>query len=206
MKFCTCCKQEKPLDEFYQRKNKTKTGYYHYSPCKVCSKEKAKDYYHQNKEERSAYRKRNYIENREDRLEYAKKYRKENKESIKIYSDRYYKENAEQIRQKAIDYHWKNRDKRLENLRSWKSQNKNRCSYLEYKRKCRKMKAMPSWLNEEQLNEIKEIYEQRKDGEHVDHIIPLKNEKVCGLHVPWNLRIISAKENMRKGNKLMEIS
>lgn len=36
---------------------------------------------------------------------------------------------------------------------------------------------------------------------HVDHVIPLKNESVCGLHVPENLRVIPAVANMVKHNR-----
>lgn len=67
----------------------------------------------------------------------------------------------------------------------------------------------PSWLAEDDLWMIKEIYDLRFLREsitgtkwHVDHIVPINGKTVCGLHVPWNLRVIQASENLKKGNKI----
>lgn len=62
--------------------------------------------------------------------------------------------------------------------------------------------ATPPWAD---LKAIRRVYMDaqriRAKGMdvHVDHIIPLRGRKVSGLHVPANLRVIDATENMKKG-------
>ena len=66
--------------------------------------------------------------------------------------------------------------------------------------------ATPKWLTKEQKKQIHDIYREmrkrRRRGQKVavDHMVPLVSPYVCGLHVPWNLEIISESVNSRKGN------
>jgi 5-methylcytosine-specific restriction endonuclease McrA len=68
--------------------------------------------------------------------------------------------------------------------------------------------ATPKWLSPEQRMEIRLKYRlaielSRATGVRhaVDHEVPIQGEDVCGLHVPWNLRVITQEENLKKSNK-----
>lgn len=64
--------------------------------------------------------------------------------------------------------------------------------------------ATPPWLTPELYDQMKAIYDSAAPDEHVDHIVPLKHPIVCGLHVPWNLRVINEKKNLVKSNAYWE--
>lgn len=67
----------------------------------------------------------------------------------------------------------------------------------------------PSWLTQDQLAEMRDAYweaarltEQTGVAHEVDHIVPRTSEVVSGLHVPWNLQVLTRTENRKKGNRL----
>jgi len=80
-------------------------------------------------------------------------------------------------------------------------------------RKRRHREATPKWLTAEERLRMRELYVQARKLTAVagvryvvDHIVPLRGETVCGLHVPWNLRVITQDENLKKSNKLVDPS
>jgi len=88
------------------------------------------------------------------------------------------------------------------------------------KRRKAQVAATPSWLTDEHWEEISDIYllaaiknaEETEAFYEVDHIVPLRGvdadgDHICsGLHVPWNLEILSRYENRSKGSSLPEES
>jgi len=73
--------------------------------------------------------------------------------------------------------------------------------YARYIKRCKMIfQAWPDWCAKD--DRFKRIYQQAKERKncHVDHIVPIVHSLVCGLHVPWNLRVLSAKENLKKSN------
>ncbi len=84
------------------------------------------------------------------------------------------------------------------NTAQWKKDNKQEYNVYLSARKARVKLATPNWID---LVIIEEIYRNRPEGHHVDHIVPINGKNVSGLHVPWNLQYLSEKENLAKSNK-----
>jgi hypothetical protein len=65
--------------------------------------------------------------------------------------------------------------------------------------------ATPDWVNRAELNALHRAAKQvslETGVYHVlDHIVPLSHPLVCGLTVPWNLQILTAKQNAWKSNR-----
>jgi hypothetical protein len=63
---------------------------------------------------------------------------------------------------------------------------------------------VPQWADHGAIDAIyaEALSRSERDGRpyHVDHIIPLCGRIVCGLHVPENLQILTASDNIKKHN------
>lgn len=93
----------------------------------------------------------------------------------------------------------------------WRIKNLDRMAAHSAAYRSRRAQATPGWLAENDMNDMVAIFAMserisRCTGirHEVDHIVPLKGESVCGLHVPWNLAPVPARFNRSKGNRLKE--
>jgi 5-methylcytosine-specific restriction endonuclease McrA len=127
-----------------------------------------------------------------------------NKEKVKKYKQAYVERNKEAIKAKQQARQKAHPEKRKEVLRRHVSKYRAYYNAKSRARQVRKLQAMPAWVLAE---DIALIYEQcdyisRLTGiqHEVDHIVPLKNSIVSGLHVPGNLQILDARANRVKSN------
>lgn len=119
--------------------------------------------------------------------------------------------NIEAILQRDKLYRDNNRQRISEYNTEYRLKFPERVAAKDAKRRSQKLKACPAWLTNKDKQDIKDLYKQsnlisKQTGikHHVDHIVPLNSNIVCGLHVPWNLQILPANENIRKSNKILE--
>lgn len=119
-----------------------------------------------------------------------------------IYSCSKYRECTECNQTKSVEYFYdsKNTCKNCKSdyFKDYYKENKGRIIAKSAARNALLKNAIPKWAN---LSKIKEIYDNCPEGYHVDHIIPLQGENICGLHIETNLQYLTAEENLKKGNK-----
>ena len=138
----------------------------------------------------------------------AKRSEKPKSEASKAAGRRYYKKNREMVIARAAAR--PHSEVRIYKER-YKEKNPELYKAITSVRKRRHREATPPWVTAEQKLAMRKLYLEAQKltkltGERyvVDHIIPLISDEVCGLHVPWNLRVITQEENLKKSNKLVD--
>lgn len=175
-KVCSRCKQEKEIIYFSKNKSK-KDGLQ--QECKECAKYYSKKNYLKDIEKKKSYgkeyHKKWYLKNKELKKEYSKEWRVTNKEYLK-------------------EWRLNNKEYRTE----WRLSNQGLVTFYQSRRRALKRRATPSWSEE---IKIKLLYKKAKEYNlHVDHIVPLQSDIVCGLHCWYNLQLLEASLNISKKN------
>lgn len=177
-KVCTKCGVEKTVDCFAKKK----TGKYGVKPvCKGCNNL----YYSNNKEVILKKMRMNYLSNKEVRLARQRNYYHQNKDVVNAYRQ-------------------ENKKRLAEYRKSYQQSNKSYFNTQTASRRALKIKATPSWIDQEAVDGMYDLASLFNDvglDVHVDHIVPLNSDKVCGLHCEANLQLLLASDNISKGNR-----
>lgn len=220
--FCKECIAIKSKDyrssELYKKINKESVKKYDKK-----NKHKRKKYREENKEKVKQYHKKYRSENIKKITEYHKEYRKKNKEIIKIKTKKYEIENTEKIKIRKKKYRIENKDKIYHRLKKYKQQpeikikKKIRDNFISsFKRQMvNKTNLFFSYTEisyDEYISHLKnseywlDFYNNKNI--HIDHIIPCSaydfnnDEEIKRCWQPENLRLIPAKENLSKNDRI----
>ena len=173
-----------------------------------------KDYRENNQEKFARYAEENrdrilagykcyYQENKEKILEYRKVYNMKNKEKISKQGKEYRRKNSVKIRRNWKKYQSGNPDK----IRQYRRTNAAAFRAYGAKRRAAKLRSVPKWAN---LDEIQSFYKEARSRSLksnvkycVDHIIPLQHDLVCGLHIEYNLQVLTQSQNSQKSNNFV---
>lgn len=193
-KVCKCCGTEKEIDAFrFRHESKRPDGYY-VSICKACEKIKFQEY------------------------------QKKNSEYFRIANRAaYLRKVGSLVRQSPINSDPEiTKEKKRISVAKWQASNQDRVAQSRLKqklngndnakasrRRAAKKQATVHWDVEFTNFVCKEGMSLAKQREsltgikwHLDHIIPLQSDLVCGLHVWNNFQLLPARDNIRKSNRL----
>ena len=159
-----------------------------------------------------------YRKNIEKVKQTVKEYRDKNKDTIAIKKREYeknvrneawWKEKHTEKRKKQCKNWRNNNSEHVKNYnKKYKTDNLELCKKIASRRVTSKRTKTPKWLTKDHKEQIDKIYKEMRElnnnegyrAFHVDHIIPLQGSNVSGLHVPWNLQILTSSENSSKNN------
>lgn len=139
-------------------------------------------------------------------LDNEKRKNRPKSEAAKAAGRRYYEKNKEAVKARA---NMRPVEERRQHKQAYKEANPDLYKALTSVRKRRHREATPKWITPEQKLDMRKTYllamkltKISSERYVVDHIYPLISPVVCGLHVPWNLRVMTQDENLKKSNSL----
>lgn len=98
-----------------------------------------------------------------------------------------------------------NPEKVIANNKKFYAQNQALIRSYKARRRARVRQAVPPWITDEQVVAVQAIYAESEHlsvatgiDHEVDHILPLAGKVIFGLHVPWNLRVLTRDDNNRR--------
>lgn len=137
--------------------------------------------------------------------ERQRRYRERHPDRRKKSKERWRKANLEKYAAYTAKWVAKNKNRKAIVMAMWEKKNSARRNALKAKRMADRMHATPAWANHFFIEEIYDLARLRTKimgyKWSVDHIVPLKSNSVCGLHVEHNLRVIPHRDNISKKNR-----
>jgi hypothetical protein len=191
-KLCCKCRTLKDAEHFYANK-RVKDGLNSF--CILC-----------HKADSIARKKRNRSDAAFKAVEAAnkKEYRAKTRDAHKSYMRLWHAKNAVD----QIEYRAKYRTENPDYFAEYAKNNRAKITAKTRHRQAAVLNRTPCWLTKDDAWVMQQAYElaalrTKMFGFdwHVDHVIPLLGKRVSGLHVPTNLQVIPAKDNLRKNNK-----
>lgn len=231
-KACTKCGESKPLTEFNVCRSNKKDS--RRNDCIMCERSYQAMYRSTHKEESHAYDVKRWIDHREEQHNKNVRYYADNRDKMLAdnkqwrdanpdYSVQRYADHKDESKAYNAQYHIDNREllnaksaqRRIDDpatyrasVKNWQNAHPDKGRSYCNKRRVAKLHAQPVWADQEAIDLVYEVCEQRNRMtgiKHcVDHFYPLQGKTVCGLHVSLNLVVITAKENHSKYNKMPE--
>ena len=143
--------------------------------------------------------------NRKARSAYKAAWARKNAAKVKEAMRSHYEANREKIIARSAAWVREHRERFEQNQRLHRLENNHKKNEYAAQRRGLTLRATPSWANKFFIEEAYRLATLRTKmlgfQWQVDHIVPLKHAKVCGLHTHDNLQVIPATENYKKGNR-----